>query len=85
MAKPNAYNMCAHESSLHTYRSENGYRITNVSVQYIYYMNNVFQKTQSNTLDKIAAERHHISTRNRLGVIARLELVIKESKIFFSF
>jgi hypothetical protein len=29
-AKPNAYSMCAHESSLHAYRTENGYRITNV-------------------------------------------------------
>jgi hypothetical protein len=24
--------MCAHESSLHTYRTENGYRITNVTI-----------------------------------------------------
>jgi hypothetical protein len=31
-AKPNAHSMCAQESSLHTYRIENGYRITNVSV-----------------------------------------------------
>jgi hypothetical protein len=30
--KPNAHSMCAQESSLHTYRTENGYRITNVSV-----------------------------------------------------
>jgi hypothetical protein len=48
-------------------------------------MNNVLQKTKSNTLDKIAAERHHNSTGNRTGVIARLELLIKESQIFFSF
>jgi hypothetical protein len=30
--KPNAHSMCAHESSLHTYRTENGDRITNVSI-----------------------------------------------------
>jgi hypothetical protein len=48
-------------------------------------MNNILQKTKSNTLDKIAAERHHNSTDNWLGVIARLELIIKEPQIFFSF
>jgi hypothetical protein len=31
-AKPNTHSMCAQESSLHTYRSENGYIITNVSI-----------------------------------------------------
>jgi hypothetical protein len=31
-AKPNAHSMCTQESSLHTYRTENGYRITNVSI-----------------------------------------------------
>jgi hypothetical protein len=46
--KPNAYSMCAQESSLHTYHTENGYKITNVS--YIYYTNNVLYKTKSNTL-----------------------------------
>jgi hypothetical protein len=30
--KPNAYSMCAQESSLHTYRIENGHRITNVTI-----------------------------------------------------
>jgi hypothetical protein len=30
-------------------------------------------------------ERHHNSTGNRLGVIARLELLIKVLQIFFSF
>jgi hypothetical protein len=30
--KPNAHNICAQESNLHTYHTENGYRITNVSV-----------------------------------------------------
>jgi hypothetical protein len=46
-------------------------------------MNNVLQKTKSNTLDKIAVEWHHNSIGNRPGVIACLEL-IEESKIFFS-
>jgi hypothetical protein len=31
-AKPNAHSMCAQETSLHTYRIENGYRITDVTV-----------------------------------------------------
>jgi hypothetical protein len=31
-AKPNAHSMCAQELSSHTYRSENGYIITNVSI-----------------------------------------------------
>jgi hypothetical protein len=35
--KPNAHSMCAHESDLHTYHSENGYRITNVTIYNIYY------------------------------------------------
>jgi hypothetical protein len=48
-------------------------------------MNNVLQKTKSSTLDNIAAEKHHNSTGNRPGVIARLELLIKEFKISFSF
>jgi hypothetical protein len=43
------------------------------------------QKTKSNTLGSIAVERHHNSTGNRSGVIAHLELLIKESQIFFSF
>jgi hypothetical protein len=30
--KPNAHSMCAQESSLHTYHTENGDRITNVSI-----------------------------------------------------
>jgi hypothetical protein len=84
-AKPNAHSMCAQEWGLHTYHTENGYRITNVSIYYIYYMSNVLQKTKSNTLDKIAVERHHNSTGNRLGVIARLELITEESQVFFSF
>jgi hypothetical protein len=35
--KLNAHSMCAQESSLHTYRVENGYRITNVTIYNIYY------------------------------------------------
>jgi hypothetical protein len=31
-AKSNAQIMCVQESSLHTYRTENGYKITNVSI-----------------------------------------------------
>jgi hypothetical protein len=30
-AKSNAHSMCAQESSLHTYRIENRYRITNIT------------------------------------------------------
>jgi hypothetical protein len=56
--------MCAQESSLHTYRTENGYRITNIITYSIYYMNKVLQKTKSNTLEDIAAERLHNSTCN---------------------
>jgi hypothetical protein len=48
-------------------------------------MNNVLHKTKLKTLEDIAAERHHNATGNQLGVIARLELLIKESKTFFSF
>jgi hypothetical protein len=43
------------------------------------------QKTKSNTLRSIAAERHHNTTGNQPVVIARLELLIKEYKISFSF
>jgi hypothetical protein len=77
--------MYTQELNLHTYHSENGYRITNVSIYSIYYTNNVLQKTKLNTLDKIAVEWHHNSTGNRPGVIALLELLIEESKKKFSF
>jgi hypothetical protein len=50
-----------------------------------YYTNNVLQKTKSNTLEDITTEKLHDSTGNRPVVIARLELVIEESQIFFSF
>jgi hypothetical protein len=30
--KPNAHSMCAQESSLHTYHTENGYKIINDSI-----------------------------------------------------
>jgi hypothetical protein len=43
------------------------------------------QKTKSNTLGSIAAERHHNSTGNQLGAIARLEHHIEVLQIFFSF
>jgi hypothetical protein len=43
------------------------------------------QKTKSNTLESIAAERHHNSTGNRPGVIAHLEHHIEVLHIFFSF
>jgi hypothetical protein len=51
----------------------------------IYYMNIVLPKTKSNTLADTAAKRLHISIGNRPGVIACLELLIKESQIIFSF
>jgi hypothetical protein len=35
--KLNAHSMCAHESSLYIHRTENGYRITNVTIYNIYY------------------------------------------------
>jgi hypothetical protein len=48
-------------------------------------MNNVLHKTKSKTLEDIAAEWLHNSTGNQPGVIARLELLIEESQIFFNF
>jgi hypothetical protein len=42
-------------------------------------MNNILQKTKSKTLDNIAAERHHNSTDNQPGAIARLEHLIEKS------
>jgi hypothetical protein len=62
--KLNAHSICAQESSLHTYHTENGYRITNVIIYNIYYRIMSLQKTKSNTLDSIAAERHHNTTSN---------------------
>jgi hypothetical protein len=35
--KLNTHSMCAQESSLHTYHTENGYRIINVTIYNIYY------------------------------------------------
>jgi hypothetical protein len=35
--KPNAHSMCVQESILHTYLTKNGYKITNVIIEYIYY------------------------------------------------
>jgi hypothetical protein len=34
--KLNAHSICAQKSSLHTYRTENGYRITNVTIYSIF-------------------------------------------------
>jgi hypothetical protein len=48
-------------------------------------MNNVLHKTKLKTLKDIATERLHNSTGNWPGAIARLELPIEESQIFFSF
>jgi hypothetical protein len=36
-AKPNAHSMCAQELSLHTYCTENRYKITNIIIYSIYY------------------------------------------------
>jgi hypothetical protein len=36
VAKLNGHSTCAQESSLHTYRTENGYRITNVTIYNIF-------------------------------------------------
>jgi hypothetical protein len=41
-------------------------------------LNNVLQKTKSNSLDDTTIERHHSSTGNRSGVITRLELLIEK-------
>jgi hypothetical protein len=51
----------------------------------IYDMNNVLQKTKSNTLEDTVAKWHHNSTCNWPGAITPLELRIEESQIFFSF
>jgi hypothetical protein len=48
-------------------------------------MNNVLEKTKLKTLKDTAAEILHNSIGNRPGVITHVELLIKESQIFFSF
>jgi hypothetical protein len=53
--KLNAHSMCTHESSLHTYRTKNGYIITNVIIYSIYYRIMSLQRIKSNTLRSIAA------------------------------
>jgi hypothetical protein len=54
--------------------------------QYIMYLsNNVLQKTKSNNLESIAAERHHNTTGNQPGAIASLEHYIEVVQILFSF
>jgi hypothetical protein len=51
-AKPNAYSMCAQESSFHIYHTENGYIIINVTIYNNNYMINVFNKRLNRTLLK---------------------------------
>jgi hypothetical protein len=41
-------------------------------------MNNILQKTKSNTLDNITSERLHNSTGNQSEVIAHLKFIIKK-------
>jgi hypothetical protein len=77
-SKPSTHSMCAQESSLHTYRTENEYRITNIAIYRIYYEIMSLQKTKSNTLGSLVAKRYHNSTGNRPVAIARLELHIEE-------
>jgi hypothetical protein len=48
-------------------------------------MNNVLQKTKSNTFEDIAVKRHYNSTNNQLGVITHLELFIEVLQVFSSF
>jgi hypothetical protein len=84
-AKPNTHNMCAQKLSLHTYRTENGYKIINVTIYSIYYWIMHLQKIKSNTLRNITAERVHNSTGNRPSVIARIEYHIEILQIIFSF
>jgi hypothetical protein len=62
--KLNTHSMCAHEPNFHIYRIENGYKITNITLYYIYYTNNVLHKTKSNTLDYIAVDKLHNSKGN---------------------
>jgi hypothetical protein len=50
-AKLKAQSMCAWESSLHAYRTENRYRMTNVTIYNIYYRIMSY-KRQSRTLLK---------------------------------
>jgi hypothetical protein len=39
--KLNAYNMCVYKLNLYTYHTENKYKLINIIISYIYYMNNV--------------------------------------------
>jgi hypothetical protein len=83
--KSNAHSMCAQESSLHTYRTKNGFRIMNVTIYSIYYTNIILEKIKLITLEDTTAEILHNSIDNRLVVIARLALFIKKRQIFFRF
>jgi hypothetical protein len=55
--KPNAHSMCAQESSFHTYRIENGYRITNDTIYNNYYTNNGFSKRLNQALSKHSSRK----------------------------
>jgi hypothetical protein len=48
-------------------------------------MNNVLQKTKSNTFKDTAVEQYHNSIGNRPGVITRLELLSDVLQFFFNF
>jgi hypothetical protein len=61
------------------------YRITNVSIYIIYYMNNVLHKTKSNTLKIKAVEQLHSLIGNQPGAIAHLKLLIEVLQFFFIF
>jgi hypothetical protein len=76
--------MCAQESSLHTYRTENGYRIINATIYNMYYQIMSLQKTKSNTPRSIAVERHNNSIGSQPVAIDRLEHHIVVLQIFLS-
>jgi hypothetical protein len=65
--------MYTQESSLHIYHIENGYRIINITIYNVYYWTMSLQKTKSNTLGNIAAERQHNSIGSQPVAIAHLE------------
>jgi hypothetical protein len=76
--------MCAQESSFNTYRIENGCRIINIIIQYIYYTNSLTKDYVEHSQNTVA-KRFHNSTSNQPGVSARLELLIEVLQSFFSF
>jgi hypothetical protein len=58
--KPSTHSMCAQESNLHAYRTENGYRITNVTIEYIYYWI-MSHKRLNRSLSKIQQRKDSIT------------------------